>query len=74
MLGSLLNKLTGPQASNFIKKRPQHMCFSSEFCEIFINTYFYSIPKAAAFETEIMLENSICATKPFLSSIRQNAG
>ena len=34
MLQSLFNKVAGPQACNFIKKRLQHRCFSMKFAKI----------------------------------------
>ena len=33
VLESLLNKVSGPQACNFIKKRLQHRCFSVGFAK-----------------------------------------
>ena len=41
MLESHLNKVAGPQACNFIKKRPQHhRCFSVKFAKFLENTFF----------------------------------
>ena len=34
MLESLFNKVAGPQACNFIKKRLQHKCFPVKFAKI----------------------------------------
>ena len=39
MLKSLLNKVSGLEAGNFIKKRLQHRCFFLEICESFKNTF-----------------------------------
>ena len=39
-----------PEACNFIKKETRAQVFSSEFCEIFKNTYFYRTPLVAASE------------------------
>ena len=41
VLKSLYNKVTGPQACNFIKMRLQYRCFPLKICKIFKNTYFY---------------------------------
>ena len=37
-----------PQACNFIKKEALAQVFSSEFCEIFKNTFLYRTPLVAA--------------------------
>ena len=44
----LFNKVAGG-ASNFIKKGTLAQVFSSEFCEISKNTFFYRTPLVAAF-------------------------
>ena len=40
VLESLLDKVTDPQAFNFIKKRLQHRCFPVNFAKKFKNTFF----------------------------------
>ena len=47
MLKSLLNKVSGFHASNFIKDTPTRV-FSCEYWEIFINTYFKKHLQTAA--------------------------
>ena len=47
MSESLFIKVAYMKAGNVIKKRFQHM-FSSEYCEIFKNTYFEEHPRATA--------------------------
>ena len=46
VLESLLNKVAGLQACNFIKKRFQHV-FSCKICEIYKNTLFLQKPPVA---------------------------
>ena len=47
VLKSLLNKVAGLKACNFISKEtPRHM-FSCELCKIFKNTFFYGAPPVA---------------------------
>ena len=41
-----------PEACNFIKKETLTQVFSSEFCEIFQNTFIYRIPSVAASVSE----------------------
>ena len=49
MLESLFNKVTGFQASNFIKKRLQHRCFPVKLVK-FLRTPFFTAPPVAASE------------------------
>ena len=44
----MLKMLKYPEAYNFIKKETLVQVFSSEFCEISINTFFYRTPLVAA--------------------------
>ena len=41
---------TGLELATSLKKRPWHMCFACEFCEIFRNAYFVEHLRTAAFE------------------------
>ena len=50
MLESLFNKVAGPQACDFIKKRLQHRCFPVNIYYILKNTFFHRTPPAAASE------------------------
>ena len=49
MLDSLFNKVTGLQATNFIKKVAPTQAFSCECCEFFRNNFFYVTTPVAAF-------------------------
>ena len=45
MIESLLTKLQGLRPATLLKKTPRQV-FSSEYCEIFRNTFFYRTPPA----------------------------
>ena len=45
------NTRARPEACNFIKKESLVQLFSSEFCEISQNTFFYRTPLVAASES-----------------------
>ena len=45
------NTYARPEACNFIKKEYLVQLFSSEFCEISQNTFFYRTPLVAASES-----------------------
>ena len=64
-IGVFFNKVTGPQACNFIKKKPQHRCFCAKFLKFSI-TLHYSTNQVAA------SKNINCNTKFFeRSSVSQ---
>ena len=49
MLELLFNKVAGPQACNFIKKRLEHMCFQLKLAKLFMNSFSYTTSPVAAF-------------------------
>ena len=51
MLEPLLNKVAGPQACNFVKKRLQHSCFPVKFAKFFKKTHFEEHQRTTASET-----------------------
>ena len=59
-------------ACNFIKKETLLLVLSCEFCEIFMNTYFYRIPLVAGSDAHV-LEASVweifCTSFKFISNL-----
>ena len=58
MLESLLNKVTGLQASNFIKKKLQHRRFSVNIAN-FNNTYFEKHLRTATSDSSYILHRKL---------------
>ena len=48
MLESLLNKVAGQRACNFIKMRIQHRCFQVKFLKFLATPFFYKTAPVAA--------------------------
>ena len=74
-------KYTGkyrPEACNFIKKETLAQVFSSEFCEISKNTFFYRTPPMVAFDflgnwlTAFSQKSAVLNLSPCHKTLRKN--
>ena len=62
VLDSLFNKVAGPQACSFIKKRLQHRCFPVKFAKLLRTPFFtehlrWQVIKASAYLTSLVTFN-----------------
>ena len=62
MLESLLNKVAGQRACNFIKMRIQHECFQVKFLKFLARPFFYKTAPVAA---------SVCKSDSHIGTIIQ---
>ena len=75
MLESLLSKVAGLQALNFIKQRLQHRFFSCKYFEIFKNTYLEEHLQTAASGATIfrISANDLTFQRPMFPSYRNQS-
>ena len=67
MLEYLSNNVAGLKAGNLLKRDPTQV-FSSEYCEIFENIFFYRTPSVAVFVSLMKQLFSIGHLMPIFSS------